>query len=59
MRKYDNYKKTISKRSTNKKIFHNFYRKSLQDNLIDKNEYESLCNNFTEYLDETKNYSFS
>ena len=34
------------------------YRKSLQDNVIDKNEYESLCNIFTKYVDENKNESF-
>ena len=34
------------------------YRKSLQDNLIDKTEYESLCNIFTKYVDENKNESF-
>ena len=30
----------------------------LIDNLIDKSEYESLCNIFTKYLDETKNEFF-
>ena len=34
------------------------YRKSLQDNIIDKTEYESLCNIFTKYVDENKNGSF-
>ena len=34
------------------KSFENLYRKSLQDNEIGKNEYESLCDNFTKYLDE-------
>ena len=34
------------------------FTKSLQDNLIDKIEEECLCNDFTEYLDETKNESF-
>ena len=38
--------------------FDKLYRKSLQDNVIDKNEYESLCNIFTEYFDEIKNESF-
>ena len=36
----------------------NYIRKSLQDNLIDKNECESLCNIFNKYVDETKNESF-
>ena len=34
------------------------YRKSLQDNIIDKTEYDSLCNIFTKYVDENKNESF-
>ena len=40
------------------KSFDNSFRKSIQDNLIDRNECESLCNNFTEFLDESKNESF-
>ena len=41
------------------KSFNKLYRKSLQDNdVIDKNEYERLCNIFTKYVDETKNESF-
>ena len=38
--------------------FDKLYRKYLQDNVNDKNEYESLCDNFTKYLDETKNEPF-
>ena len=34
------------------------YRKTLQDNVIDKCEYESLCKIFTKHLDKTKNKSF-
>ena len=34
------------------------YRKSLQDNVIDKTENESLCNIFTKFVDETRNESF-
>ena len=34
------------------------YRKSLQDNVIDKNENDSLCNIFTRYVDGNKNESF-
>ena len=30
------------------------YRKSLQHNVIDKTEYERLCNIFTKYVDENK-----
>ena len=33
--------------------------KSFQDNMIDKTEYESLCNIFSKYVDENKNESFS
>ena len=40
------------------KSFENLYRKSLQDNVISKKEYESLCIIFTKYSDETKNVSF-
>ena len=35
-----------------------FYRKSLRDKVIDKTEYDSLCNVFTKYVDENKNESF-
>ena len=35
-----------------------YRKKNLQENLIDKNEYASLCKNFTKNLDETKNSSF-
>ena len=34
------------------------YRKSLQDNVIDKTEYDSLFKIFTKYIDENKNESF-
>ena len=40
------------------KSFDKLYRNSLQDNIIDKTEYESLCNIFTKYIDENKNESF-
>ena len=48
------YTKKINKQLS----FDEIYRKSLQDNVIDKNEYENLCNIFTKYVDETKNESF-
>ena len=35
-----------------------YAEKSLQDNIIDKSEYESLCNIYTKYVDENKNESF-
>ena len=37
--------------------FDKLNRKSSQDNVIDKNGYESLCNIFTKKLNETKNES--
>ena len=40
------------------KSFDKLYRKSLQDNVIDKTDFESLCNSFTKYFDEIKNESF-
>ena len=55
---YNKYKKQYEKDQQSIKSLVKFYRKSLQDNIIDKNEYESLCNIFTKYLDETKNESF-
>ena len=40
------------------KSFDNFYKKSLQDKVIEKKEYRSLCNVYTKYADEAKNESF-
>ena len=56
--KYNKYKKQYEKDQNTIKSFDRLYRKSLQDNVIDKNEYESLCNIFTKYVDENKNESF-
>ena len=56
--KYNKYKKQYERDQQTIKSFDKLYRKSLQDNVIDKIEYESLCNNFTNYVDETKNDSF-
>ena len=56
--KYDKYKKLCEKDQRTIESFDKFYRESLQDNVIDKNEYENLCNIFTNYVDETKNESF-
>ena len=50
--------RTIVEQPTNFESFDKSYRKSSQDNLIDKSEYESLSNIFTKYLDETRNESF-
>ena len=56
--KYNKYKKLYEKDQQTIKSFEKLYRKSLQDNVIDKNEYESLCNIFTKNLDGTKNEIF-
>ena len=58
MNKYNKYKKQYEKDQQTMKSFDKLYRKSLQDNVIDKNEYESLCNIFTKYVDENKDESF-
>ena len=57
MNKYNKYKKQYEKDQLTIKYFDKFYRKSLQDNIIDKSEYENLCNIFTKYVDENKNES--
>ena len=56
--KYNKYKKQYERDQQTIKSFDKLYRKSLQDNVIDKTEYESLCNIFTRYVDENKYESF-
>ena len=56
--KYNKYKKLYERHPNTIKYFDKLYRKSLQDNVIDKIEYDSLCNIFTRYVDENKNESF-
>ena len=56
--KYNKYKKLYERDQNTNKSFDKLYRKSLQDNIINKTEYESLCNIFTKYVDENKNESF-
>ena len=56
--KYNKYKKLYERDQNTIKSFDKLYRKSLQDNVIDKNEHDSLCNIFTKYIDEIKNESF-
>ena len=56
--KYNKYKKQYERDQQSIKSFDKLYRKSLQDNVIDKTEYESLCNIFTRYVDENKNEFF-
>ena len=52
--KYNKYKKQYERDQQAIKPFDKLNRKSLQDNIIDRNEDESLCNIFTKYVDETK-----
>ena len=56
--KYNKYKKQYERDQNTIKSFDKLYRKSLQDNVTDKTEYENLCNIFTRYVDENKNESF-
>ena len=56
--KYNKYKKQYERDQQTIKSFDKVYRKTLQDNIIDKTEYDSLCNIFTTYVDENKNESF-
>ena len=56
--KYNKYKKLYQSDQQTIKSFDKLYRKSLQDIVIDKTEYDSLCNIFAKYVDENKNESF-
>ena len=56
--KYNKYKKQHETDQQTIKSFDKLYRKSLEDNVIDKTENESLCIFFTKYVDENKNESF-
>ena len=56
--KYNKYKKQYERDQQTIKSFDKLYKKSLQDNIIDKTEYESLCNIFTNFVDENKNEFF-
>ena len=56
--KYNKYNKQYERDQQTIKSFDKLYRKSLQDNINDRNEYENLGNIFTRYIDETKNESF-
>ena len=58
LNKYNKYKKQYERDQQTIKSFGKIYRKSLQDNIIDKTEYENLCSIFTKYVDENKNKSF-
>ena len=52
--KYNKYKKQYERDQNTFKSFGKLYRKSLQDNVNDKTEYESLCIIFSEHVDENK-----
>ena len=56
--KNNKYKKQYERDQQTIKSFDKLYRKSLQDNVIDKSENVSLCNIFTKYVDEIRNESF-
>ena len=55
---YNKNKKQYERDQQTIKSFDNLYRKTLQDNVIDKSEYEILCNFFTKYIDANKTESF-
>ena len=55
--KYNKHKKQYERDQNTIKSFDKLYRKSLRDNIIDKTEYNSLCNIFSKYVDENKNES--
>ena len=56
--KYKKYKKQYERDQQTIKSLDEFYRKSLQVNVIDKTEHDSLCKIFTNYVDENENESF-
>ena len=56
--KYKKKQKKYEKDQQTFKSFDKLYKKCLQDDKKVKNEYETLCNFFTESLDETKNEPF-
>ena len=51
---YKKYQKLYQKDQKTKKSFDKLYRKNLEENLINGNDYKPLFNIFTKYLDETK-----
>ena len=58
MQKHKKYIKLYEKDQQPIESFDKLYRKSLRDNLIDKNEYDPLCKILTKYVNKTKNESF-
>ena len=58
MQKYIKHKERYETDQQTIKYFDKLYSKSLQDNVIDRNEDESLCNIFARYVVETRNSFF-
>ena len=58
IKKYNKHKKQYEKYQQPIISFDKINRKSLKDNIIDKNENESLCNSFTKHLKERKKEYF-
>ena len=58
MQKINKYIEQYQKVQQTKKYFDKLNRKSIKDNVVEKNGFESQCNIFTKYLDETKTESF-
>ena len=56
--KYNKYKKQYERDQLIIKSFDKLYRKSLQKNVVDKNEYENLCNFLLNTLMKTKRSLF-
>ena len=52
--KDNNYKKQFENDQQTNKLFDKLCRKAVQVNVIVRNEYESHCNIFTQYLEEKK-----
>ena len=58
VRKHNRYKNQFERYQETIDCFDILYRRSSQDFLIDKSEYESPCNIFTKYFNETKKNFF-
>ena len=58
MQKYNKYKKQYQNDQQTIKSFEKLHRESSQNNVFNKNEYESLSNVFTKFLQETENDFF-
>ena len=56
LNEYNKQKKQYERDQQTNKSFDKLHRKSLQDILNDKNEYEHLCSNFYKHVDEKKRH---